>query len=269
VLRLNDTEVSPAHRGEFRVLVAARRTGLGQVRAYLAADLLRRWSERAGLAPAVIDLLPADAAGLRVACAELNIHPPRHTLTPPNAIDQLAGQFAGGLRQPVFDVGVRAAGEPAELHFPVGTNQPAAEALAPHWIEAAGAGDPGTTAGSQVTLGEEPLSVRLKLLRHGYGEALGYGGGLGGTQAAGAAKELARWRESVARWALSPSGAMSRPYADSISEAFEDNLDTPAALRTLAALADDPAVPDGVKFETFAAADRLFGLDLARDIGQY
>ena len=44
---------------------------------------------------------------------------------------------------------------------------------------------------------------------------------------------------------------------------------SPAALGTLAALADDPAVPDGVKFETFAAADRLFGLDLARDIGQY
>jgi hypothetical protein len=258
VLRLNDTDVRPAHRGEFRVLVAARRTGLGQVRAYLAADLLRRWSERARLAPAVIDLLPADAAGLRAACAELNIHPPLLTLTPPNAIDQLAGQFADGLREPVFDVGVRAAGEPAE---------PTAQALARHWIEAADG--PETTAGSQVTLGEEPLSVRLKLMRHGYGEALGYGGGLGGTQAdATAAKELARWRELVARWALSPSGAMSRPYADSMSEAFEDDLDTPAALRTLAALADDPAVPDGVKFETFAAADRLFGLDLARDIGR-
>lgn len=33
-------------------------------------------------------------------------------------------------------------------------------------------------------------------------------------------------------------------------------------------LADDPAVPDGVKFETFAAADRLVGLDLARDVGR-
>jgi hypothetical protein len=254
VLRLNDTEVRPAHRGEFRVLVAARRTGLGQVRAYLAADLLRRWSERAGLAPTVIDLLPAEETELRAACADLNIHPPRHTLTSPVTSDQLAGQFADGLREPVFDVGVRAAGEPAEL---------AAEALAPHWIEVAGAD------GSQVRRGEEPLSVRLKLMRYGYGEALGDGGGTDGTQAdATAARELARWRELVARWALSPSGAMSRPYADSMAEAFEDDLDTPAALRTLAALADDPAVPDGVKFETFAAADRLFGLDLARDIGR-
>jgi hypothetical protein len=62
---------------------------------------------------------------------------------------------------------------------------------------------------------------------------------------------------------------MSPPYAEAITAAFADDLDTPAALETLAALADDPAVPDGVKFETFAAADRLFGLDLARDIGQY
>ena len=257
MLRLNDIDVRPAHRGEFRVLVAARRTGLGQVRAYLAADLLRRWSERAGLAPTVIDLLPAEERELRAACADLNIHPPSYTLTSPVTSDQLAGQFADGLREPVFDVGVRAAGEPAES---------AAQALVPHWIEVAGAD---TTAGSRVTLGEEPLSVRLKLMRHGYGEALGYGGGPGGTQAdATAGKELAGWRELVARWALSPSGAMSRPYADSISEAFADDLDTPAALRTLAALADDPAVPDGVKFETFAAADRLFGLDLARDIGR-
>jgi hypothetical protein len=36
----------------------------------------------------------------------------------------------------------------------------------------------------------------------------------------------------------------------------------------LADLEGDEGVPDGVKFETFAAADRMFGLDLARDIGR-
>ena len=131
----------------------------------------------------------------------------------------------------------------------------------------ADAGGTGTTAGSQVELGEEPLSVRLNLMRHGYGERSSDGGDPRGADLP-AAKELARWRELVARWALSPSGAISRPYADAVSEAFGDDLDTPAALRTLTALADDPAVPDGVKFETFAAADRLFGLDLARDVGR-
>ena len=253
MLRLNDIDVRPAHRGEFRVLVAARRTGLGQVRAYLAADPLRRWSERTGLAPTVIDISPDGEPELRAACADLNIHPPRHTLTPPVTTDQLAGQFPDGVREPVFDVGVAGSGEPAE---------PTVEALASHWIETAAGDGTGTTAGSLVAPEEEPLSVRYHLLRHGYGERLRNDADPGGA-------ELARWRELVARWAQSPSGAMSPPYDEAITAAFADDLDTPAALGTLAALADDPAVPDGVKFETFAAADRLFGLDLARDIGQY
>lgn len=283
MLRLNDTDVRPAHRGEFRVLVAARRPGLGQVRGYLVADLLRRWSERAGLAPTVIDLLPDGEADLRAVCAELNIHPPRHTLTLPPAIDQLAGQFPDGLREPVFDVGVRAAGEPAELlslvgtdqpGFPVGTDQPAAEALARHWIEVAGAanapaGGTASTAGRRVALGEEPLSVRMKLMQQGYGEELSGDLSPRDGEPDLAAKELARWRELVAEWARSASGAMSRQYAEAVAAAFADDLDTAAALGMLAALADDPAVPDGVKFETFAAADRLFGLDLARNVGQY
>ena len=65
MLRLDGVEVRPAHRGEFRVLVAARTAGLGQLRGYLTADLLRRYAEGAGLAPAVIDLHPA--AGSRAA----------------------------------------------------------------------------------------------------------------------------------------------------------------------------------------------------------
>lgn len=264
MLRLNHTDVRPAHRGEFRVLVAARRPGLGQMRGYLVADLLRRWSERAGLAPTVIDLLPEREEDLRAVCAELNIHPPRHTLTTPVTKDQLAGQFADGLREPLFDVGVRAAGDPAE---------PAAGALAGLWIGVAGAGG-GTaggtagTAGRLAALGEEPLSVRMTLMRHGYGEELAGDLSPRGGQPGAAAKELARWRGLVARWARSPSGPMSRQHAEAIAAAFEDDLDAAAGLRALAALADDPGVPDGVKFETFAAADRLFGLDLARDIGR-
>lgn len=253
MLRLNDTDIRPGHRGEFRVLVAARRAGLGQVRGYLVADLLRRWSERTGLAPTVMDLSPEGEDDLRAVCAELNIHTPRHTLTPPVTEDQLAGQFADGLREPLFDVGVRAAGEPAD---------PAAKGLARHWIEVAG------EAGRLVALGEEPLSVRMKLMQHGYGEELSGDLSPRGGKPDAATEELGRWREMVASWARSPSGAMSRQYAEAIAEAFADDLNTAAALRALAALADDPAVPDGVKFETFAAADRLFGLDLARDVGR-
>ena len=82
-----------------------------------------------------------------------------------------------------------------------------------------------------------------------------------------AGKTLQHWRESVAEWALSPSAAMSARYADAVTAAFENDLDTPAALHELDTLAADRDVPPGAKFETFAALDRLFGLDLARDIG--
>ncbi len=61
---------------------------------------------------------------------------------------------------------------------------------------------------------------------------------------------------------------MPARYAGAAVAAFEDDLDTPAALRELRALERDPEVPPGAKFETFAHLDQLFGLDLARDIGK-
>ena len=50
--------------------------------------------------------------------------------------------------------------------------------------------------------------------------------------------------------------------------AFDDDLDTPAALRVLRSLEKDSEIPPGAKFETFVYADQLLGLDLARDIGR-
>jgi hypothetical protein len=261
VLNFRDTEVRPGHRGEFRVLVAARRTGLGQVRAYLAADILRRLSERSRLAPTVIDLAPDREDDLRAVCAQLNIHPPPHTLTAPVTADQLAGLFADGVREPVFDVGVRL--EPAE---------PAVERLAGYWMVVAGEGggagrETARTLRERLDVGEEPLAVRMKLMRHRYGEAVGDSGDIDGADLDGEMGTLARWRELVAGWARSPSRPMSRRYADAITAAFAGDLDTAAALREMDALAADADEPDGVKFETFAAADMLLGLDLARDIG--
>jgi hypothetical protein len=255
VLKLDGAEVGPAHRGEFRILVAARSAGLGQLRSYLTADLLRRYAERARLTPAVIDLHPGHEAELRAACGRLNVHPPARTLTRPFHAGQLDGQFPDGMREPVFDVGVHAAGETAAARV---------RPLAGYWIQVAGAAGGPATDGERVELGEEPLAVRMKLMRQGYGADLT----ADLSPRHGGDAELARWRELVAGWARSPSGAMSRPYADAIAAAFADGLDTPAALGELAALADDPDVPDGVKFETFAAADRLVGLDLARDVGR-
>lgn len=254
MLRIGNTEVRLGHRGELRVVVAAARPAgphpveLGQVRAYLAADLIRRYAERSGLAPTVVDFFPGDEKRLRAVCGALNIHPPRHTLTEPSEPGQRCGQLEGqleglfhdGVREPVFDIGVRLEGQ-AEP----GASTPD-DALAPCWIAVPGDAE-------EVDLGEEPLGVRLKIL--GFDDE--------------PARTIQRWRAGVAKWANSPSGAMSRPHAEAIAAAFSDNLDAAAALRVLAELEADDSVPDGVKFETFVGADRMFGLDLARDIGRW
>jgi hypothetical protein len=239
VLRFGSEEARPAHRGELRVLVSATRpAGLRQVRPYLAADLIRRYAERIGLTPTVADLSPEGEKELRAACDALNIHPPRHTLTPP---PRLGGLFPDGVRAPVFDLGVQSGEEtlPEEIR-----------GLAGRWIPVPPAAVEAEADGLE--LGQEPLSVRMKML--------GFEGN--------AVAALGRWRARVAGWARSPSGAMSRSHAEAIGAAFEDGLDSGAALRVLADLEADDGVPDGVKFETFAAADRMFGLDLARDIGR-
>ena len=79
---------------------------------------------------------------------------------------------------------------------------------------------------------------------------------------------LRRWRQRVADWAQSPSKPMCAPYVGAVTAAFDDDLDTPAALRGLRALEKDGEIPPGSKFETFAHADQLLGLDLARDVGR-
>jgi hypothetical protein len=248
MLRLSDartrelTDVLPAGRRHLRILVSAP----GQVRAYLAADLLRRAAGRSGLLPEVTDLVPDGTAvsALRAACDALNVHPPAATLTPSDTgPSDTAPSSAAGM--PPFDVAFGLADEPASD----------TAGLAPLWARVAG--------GSHEAELAEPLAVRLSLLRHGYGEPLGNHGA-----SAADAEILGRWRTLVAQWARSPSGAISRPHADEIARAFADDLDSAAALATLDGLADDPDVPDGVKFETFAAADHLFGLDLAADIGK-
>jgi hypothetical protein len=248
VLRLRDArtgqlaDVLPAGRRQLRILVSAP----GQVRAHLTADLLRRAAEMAQLLPTVTELLPAalgapgpNMAMLRAACDALNIHPPQNTLAAP--VDPLAGI-------PLFDVGIGLANE---------TSNSDVTDLARMWVHAA--------AGHlEAEPGEEPLAVRLTLMRHRYWEpAPG-----GGAAAAADTETLARWRALVARWAQSPSGMMSREHADAVTGALANDLDTVTALRALNQLAGAPEVPDGVKFETFAAADRLLGLDLARDVGK-
>ena len=110
----------------------------------------------------------------------------------------------------------------------------------------------------------DPLALRLALLRHPYREGLT----LTPDDLEASGKVLQGWRGLVEHWARSPSKPMCAQYVGDFLGALDDDLDTPAALRTLAALAADQVIPDGSKFEAFAYLDRFLGLDLAREVGR-
>jgi cysteinyl-tRNA synthetase len=112
--------------------------------------------------------------------------------------------------------------------------------------------------------GLDPLALRLAFLDHRYRQQLN----LTWAVLHAADRTLRRWRERVAVWAQSPSKPMCAEYVSEFTGAFDDDLDTPAALRVLRSLEKDSEIPPGAKFETFAHADHLLGLDLARDIGR-
>ena len=120
------------------------------------------------------------------------------------------------------------------------------------------------TAGQVATNGLDPLALRLALMRHPYRDEAT----LTRDDLEGADQVLRHWRALVSQWALSPSKPMCAQYVGDFLDALDDDLDTPAALRILSALAADQVIPDGSKFEALAYADRFLGLDLAREVGR-
>jgi len=112
--------------------------------------------------------------------------------------------------------------------------------------------------------GFDPLAARLAFLEHRYRQQMN----LTWETLTAADGTARRWREQVADWADEPSKPMCADYWSRITAALDDDLDTPAALRALRELAKDPEIPAGSKFETFASADRVLGLDLVSLVGR-
>jgi hypothetical protein len=298
VLRLYDVSsgqvaaIRPAHPGELRVLaVTAEVQGEpdpGQLRAWLLPDLIRRCAERRSLVPTICEIsgpvlhgTPVDPsvaatvpdhAGARAA---LNIHPPARIASASEPAERTAefvapGRPSGGTGgPPPFDIGTGEPGWFAGRQFVRHVAAPNG-AVVVGTLERTGGTHEQADGRAPLTLpdvagrGLDALTLRLVFLGHRYRDDLELT--WGALHAAG--RTLQYWRESVAEWALSPSAPISPRYAETVTAAFEDDLDTPTALRELDALEADGDVPPGVKFETFAALDRLFGLDLARDIGK-
>jgi hypothetical protein len=248
MFRLRDTvtgqtgPVRPARPGELRIWVADQGRApvieTAELRSCLVADLVRRVAERYRLRVTAWHQAPggeatgpaADRAqALRAAWDGLNIHPAEFAASPADPLDVAVARDGQAGGSPAYRL------EPGEV-------------------------GPQAADGT----GLDPLALRLALLEHHYREPAILSRGV----LEAADQKLRRWRALVADWARSPSEPMCAGYTGDILGAFDDDLDTPAAARSLEALAADPELPAGSKFESFAYYDQLFGLDLARDIGR-
>lgn len=115
-----------------------------------------------------------------------------------------------------------------------------------------------------VARGLDPLALRLAFLQHRYRQQMN----LTWQVIEGAEKTLSRWRAKVAEWAAHPSTPIPDNYRSAFIQAADEDLDTPRALQVLRDVEKDSDLPAGAKFEFFAWADRLLGLDLVRDVGK-
>ncbi|SDI78956.1 cysteine--tRNA ligase [Nonomuraea jiangxiensis] len=115
-----------------------------------------------------------------------------------------------------------------------------------------------------VAAGLDPLAVRLAFLEHRYRQQLN----LTWDTLRAADRTLRRWRSRVAGWAESVSEPMAAGQVQRMEAAFEDDLDTPSALRILRELERDESVPPGAKFEAFLHVDQVLALDLSTEIGR-
>ncbi len=115
-----------------------------------------------------------------------------------------------------------------------------------------------------VERGLDPLALRLAFLQSRYRTQVN----LTWDGLEGAHTTLRRWRERVAQWAQKPSAAMPADHRARFEQAVSDDLDMPRALQVLRDVERDPDIADGARMEFFLHADRVLGLDLARDIGR-
>ncbi|MFF0113314.1 cysteine--tRNA ligase [Streptomyces prasinus] len=252
VLRITDArtgelvDATPARRGLTRVEAHTRGFDPTNLRVLLVADLLVRALELGGTPVWALLDGERDLPELRAAGAALGVRPfedGRDTGTGLGEAQVLHVVSEGGATPD----GVRVAVAPVHQDEPEGD--------APD-----GPGPAGRTAPDHPT---EPAVLRLALLTHPRNRPLR----LGPAALEEAADTLGRWRGAVAGWAHRPSRPIPDTVRVDLRTAWEDDLDAAGVLRVLRAVEQDPEVPDGARFETYAYADRLLGLDLTRALG--
>lgn len=235
VLRIIDARTGepvdavPARRGLTRVEAHVPGHDGSALRVLLVADVLLRTLELGGTPVWALLTADRDRAELLAAAADLGIRP----------------------FEDVADVGP-AWGESQVLHV-VGEG-----GATPDGVTVAVA--PVETLSSAADT--EPAVVRLALLTVDRNTPARLD-----ASALGRAQEtLVRWRRAVAAWARQPSRPVPDEVRGRLRTAWEDDVDVPEVLRVLTWV-EESELPDGARFETYAYADRLLGLELTRDLG--
>ncbi|MDQ1043675.1 hypothetical protein QFZ76_001911 [Streptomyces sp. V4I2] len=237
VLRIIDArtgepaEAAPARRGLTRVHVHTEGYDTTALRVLLVADVLFRALELGGTPVWALLTGERQQAELRAAAATLGIRPFEDSL-----------DVSAGL------------GEAQVIHV-VADGGPAPDGVR---ITVA----PVEQAPAAIPEGADPAVVRLALLSKRRNEPVR----LDADALGEAAETLARWRRAVADWARRPSRAIPEEVRVELRTAWEDDLDVCAVLRVLWSV-ETSALPEGARFETYAYADRLLGVELTRDVG--
>ena len=233
--------------------------GLADLRVLLVADVLTRSAELRGLQVIAVlttaDLPPGPLAALERNASALGIHPPAARTSPGEAEAVLDG--SADVHVAGYAVGYPAgSGDYRDgVLIYVGSADDVTR-------QAAGgrAAEPAVSAGDRPDL----LALRLVLLSRRPGQPVE----LTRAALADAGQTLSRWRRRVAEWADGPSRPIPAEVAREIAIAFDDDLNTVAALTVLHKVETDHGMHTGAKFETFAFADRVLGLELVREIGR-
>jgi len=264
VFRIYDTrtgqveDVSPGADSVLRLYARGPARGrpchFGELRSLLVADLIRRNAEhRHGLTVVVCLVMPGAGNGGETPsgdAAALNIRPADRTIDAPEPI---GGQSPAEV---IIEAPLRPATDQATVRHTV--------AVGPVTFGGRDADEAPVTLSAVADRGLDPLAVRLALASRQHGEQAD----LTWDVLRDADQALRRWRELVAEWAESPSRPMCAEVTARVAAAFDGDLDTPAALRALRGLEQDPQIPAGSKFESFLHADQLLALDLPREIGR-
>ncbi|MFJ9138231.1 hypothetical protein ACIRRT_34735 [Streptomyces sp. NPDC102256] len=171
---------------------------------------------------------------------------------------------ADRLRESAAGLGIR----PFEEHHDTGTGPAASQT-----VEVCAAGGTATDAvrfevapvdtdGGPVPAPADPTVLRLALLAPPRDRPFR----LDAAALADAESTLNRRRAAVAGWATRPSKAVPDDVRLRLRTAWEDDLDVPAVLDVLGWI-ETSDLAEGARFESYAYADRLLGLELTREIG--